>query len=254
MTLGYMTYHPNTEFAFDLFITSGASGFSYPADYQRNLLVKKFLASKCDWLWFIDSDILPPDNVLELLKLLPRADVVAGIYPLMSKPPDPSVAWTIYDLTPTGFRLADISREGEIVEHTGGTATGMMLISRKVLEDPRMRLDLTSDPPAIFKLNFDPNGKPLNTEDLAFCRNLHKNGYKLLVHTGVRCGHLKVADVMDVQTAMDVAFGVGVRCGLARDPDFCRTEQSGESGGTGAPRGALDPRITLPQPESLRSQ
>ena len=233
LTLGYMTYSAKSPYAFDSIMSSGSSNFSYPADYQRNMIAKKFLEGKCDWLWFIDSDILPPANVLELLKLLPEADVIAGIYPLMSRPPDPPVCWTCYDIvdTPTGgsFRLRDITRDHEIVRDAGGAATGMMLIHRRVLEDPRMWLAPEADPIGIFKLNFEPNGRPMNTEDMAFCKNLHKNGYKLIVHTGVRCGHVKVEDVTNVQEAMDLSFTIGYKCGLARDTDFCRTERLEES-------------------------
>lgn len=245
MTLGQLTYREASPFAFDFHSESGSSVFSYPADYQRNIIVKKFLASKAEWLWFIDSDILPPDNTFELLKLLPEADVVAGIYPLMSKDPDPPVCWTCYDIvevdTPNkySFRLRDISREGEIVRDAGGAATGYMLIHRRVLEDARMYHDWNADPKGLFIIEKDSNGKPRNTEDLRFCRYLTINGYKLIVHTGVRCGHLKTSDVTDTQDAMNRAFEVGYRCGLARDPDFCRTERPDEPVGQSIPDGGV---------------
>lgn len=39
-----------------------------PTDVNRNIIVDKFLKSDCDYLWFIDSDMLLPLNILDILK------------------------------------------------------------------------------------------------------------------------------------------------------------------------------------------
>ena len=50
-------------------------------DDGRNLLVRDFLETDCDDLVFLDPDVM--FNPLDIVKLLlPRQDVVAGVYPL----------------------------------------------------------------------------------------------------------------------------------------------------------------------------
>ena len=36
-------------------------------DFARNAIVDAFLATDCDILWFLDSDVAPPDNILDLV-------------------------------------------------------------------------------------------------------------------------------------------------------------------------------------------
>lgn len=211
--LGYMSERGDVPYAFENILQSANSSFSWPADYQRNLIVKRFLASDNEWLWFIDSDILPAENWMELLPLLKDADVVAGIYPLMSLPPDPPVVWTCYDWHGENFKIRDITRAGEVVRGRVGAATGFMFIHRKVLEDPAVAMYPGCDPPAIFKLRFEDNGKPMGTEDLLFCRKVLEAGHRISVHTGVRSGHVKTEDIRTVQSAMDSAMNYGFKIG-----------------------------------------
>src|SRR5690242_7589011 len=52
-------------------------------DYARNEIVKEFLATDCDVLWFLDSDILPSGNVLDLItEHYDKWMVAGGVYPL----------------------------------------------------------------------------------------------------------------------------------------------------------------------------
>lgn len=38
-----------------------------PHDHCRNIIVNQFLKTDCEWLLMVDSDILPPDNVLDMI-------------------------------------------------------------------------------------------------------------------------------------------------------------------------------------------
>lgn len=219
MKLGMASMMPEVPWEFAFKSSSGHSGLSYPVDYNRNLLVGYAIATEYDWIWFVDSDVLPKDNFIGLLTQLGNADVVAGIYPLLGKDPDPPVAWTAYVWGKgthketkeeiEGFLLADPREHGPIIEG-GAAGTGAMLISRKVFTDPKMRLGPDEDGvPQLFKLQYSPAGKLIATEDMDFCRRLRANGYKLLVDTRVQWGHVKLNDVKYMEDAMQWAFDNG---------------------------------------------
>src|SRR6266852_3439479 len=57
-----------------------------PIDWARNKVVKDFLASGCEWLLMVDSDMAPPPNLLDMIdRAEPRMDVlVPRFYALMS--------------------------------------------------------------------------------------------------------------------------------------------------------------------------
>jgi hypothetical protein len=218
LKLGMMSIMEESPWEFSYKSSSGYSGLSYPVDYQRNMLAKEAIDKGYDWIWFVDSDTLPDDSFAKLLQILPHADAVAGIYPLFGKPPDPPVAWTAYewleglnmdkpDAPHAGFMLADPNEHSYIVG--GAAGTGAMLISRKVLIDPAMRLAPGDDPPVIFKLRYEPSGKLIATEDMDFCRRLRDNGYKLITDCSARWGHVKTFDVVGVEKCMQWAFDQG---------------------------------------------
>lgn len=66
---------PRCRFKFTVCWIAGAR----PCDYARNLLVQNFLTTDATRLWFMDSDTIPPPNILDLL--LMDADIVSGITP-----------------------------------------------------------------------------------------------------------------------------------------------------------------------------
>ena len=183
-----------------------------PVDYARNLIVKEVLETDASRLWFIDSDVIPSHNCIQILKH--DADIVAGIYPMWGqmhrdKPEPPTPQFAVYDRTSDGFLHQEIREHG--VAPCGAAGTGMMVIRRKVLEDPRMRLDpnfkdllgrpqtVADDaPPCLFKELHAPNGRFEATEDMDFCFRAGELGYTLLADHGVKCDHIKTIGILDV--------------------------------------------------------
>src|SRR4051812_8912917 len=52
-------------------------------DAARNAIVEEFLASDCDVLWFLDSDICPPPHVIELVtKHWDKWEAAGAPYPI----------------------------------------------------------------------------------------------------------------------------------------------------------------------------
>lgn len=144
----------------------------------RNLIRDYFLKSDYDYLFFVDSDILLPENAIEnLLKC--GADISTGVYlcnqqignerkilPAIYLPCKddktktiiPPVKWLISE------KIADIAVCG----------LGCCLIRRKVLEKIKFRKFTDSDD---------------SGEDVAFCVDARNKGFSIRVNTAVKCVH-----------------------------------------------------------------
>lgn len=188
-----------------------------PVEYARNRIVQRFLEiPEASRLWFLDADIEPPKEAADLLSV--QSDIVSGIYPTwQASGPNrpPMVRWCVYDRASDGrYAHKDVGDRTDVV-YAGAAATGCMLIRRKVLEDPRMEGErayydvlagenryLHDDggaPPPIFGWHYLPNGLTMCSEDMDFCHRATDNGYSIRVHLGVRCGHNKTVNLMDVE-------------------------------------------------------
>jgi hypothetical protein len=182
---------------------------STPVDLARNKICGEFLRTKCDVLWMIDDDTLPPHNLGDLLGVdgdivsplivgaQPLADGKLGLFNVAYMK-NPKGDWRTMDWEVRGTGVIDIDSAG----------TGCLMIRRHVLEDPRMLLpgeyvDIfgelrvleDTDPPALFEIRRKPNGEWMCGEDLSFCDRAKSLGYSIKLHTGVVCGHLKQIDL-----------------------------------------------------------
>ena len=131
------------------------------------------------------------------------ADIVAGIYPIpnANKPP----VWSVYHRMDNVFQYATLNGDRELMT-AGAAGTGAMIIKRHVLEDPKMRHSPDEKGvPCIFQTPRSPSGFCLATDDLDFCRRAVDAGYKLVVDTGVRWGHIKTHDVANFDEAVRAA-------------------------------------------------
>ena len=206
--LGKLNGEPLCPYRF----TVGLVANVHPADYARNLIVQEVLTTDASRLWFIDSDIIPSHNCIQILKH--DADIVTGVYPMWGqmsrdKPEPPTPQFAVYDRKGDEFVHQEI-REHEVVP-CGAAGMGMMVIRRKVLEDSRMRIDPTftdlagrpcavadDAPPCIFKEIHAPNGRFEATEDIPFCKRAGDLGYTMLADHGVKCDHIKTIGILDV--------------------------------------------------------
>jgi len=190
-----------SDVQFTLKLLSGSSTISYPVEFMRNRLVSMALAdpSVTD-LWFIDSDVMPSPNAFSLLRHI-EFDIAAGVYQI----PDAKrgTVWSAYHAHgPDAFtHIRDLSLTPF---EAGGAGTGAMMISRRVLEDPRLRLGPDIDGiPALFRTVRKPTGECETTDDLDFCRRARALDYRILVDPRVRFGHIKTRNY----SALDAAPG-----------------------------------------------
>ena len=179
----------------------------FPHDYARNEYVENFLASDCDVLWFLDSDVCPPKFVFDLLvNDYDKWQVAGAPYPIWMAAPgtsEPSILFTTYDGlvknedgTEQGIMMTECPRSGQ--KFVDAIATGCMFIKREVLEQMER---------PYFEFKFDPKTRKVKEgEDLGFCLKLGKKGIKCLIDYSMVCKHYKRICLLDLNNyAVSVA-------------------------------------------------
>lgn len=152
--------------------------------HGRNSIVEEALLSGSDWthLWFIDSDVVPP-NPYGLMRLLQRdKDIVNGLYAKKTIPnqwliwikgqpvmiADPETPYIIYP-----------EYKDKVLEITG-TGAGCLLVKREVFE---------KIPPPWFKVDYIDGTTEFKGEDSYFFINAKQHGYTSYMDTSVICNH-----------------------------------------------------------------
>lgn len=164
-----------------------------PVELARNELVKQFLESKCDYLWFLDADTVPTESTH--LVLNSEADVAIGCVVTLMHMDDGT--------RQVGLNVRGQDEEGNWVPWgpgapyapaEGGTAN--MVVSRRVLEDSRM---VVGDHPwEVFTTLRTPGGLVTESEDLNFCRRVRQNLYSLEVVQESLSDHKKNTGIQTV--------------------------------------------------------
>lgn len=162
----------------------------------RNLLVKDFLESPCDYLLFIDSDInFEPEDILRLMAwgTDPKKGIVAAV---------PRVR----DVNKTYIADLDYDENGELTMNAMGlvrgqrVATAFMLVQRAVFEtliekhpewtywDKRAGKDLS----AVFDFKVEREG--YIGEDFLFCDRTREAGFEVWIDPTISLGHMGVQE------------------------------------------------------------
>lgn len=163
-----------------------------PFDHARNMACEAILQRGCEYLFFLDSDVVPPpDAVLRLIRR--NKPLISGMYCRRSPPHAVPVMMRDHQWI---TELPD-PIVGDPVIEVDLVGAGCMLIHRTVLERlqpqrnrPGKRwFDWTSD------LNGHvPPGHALS-EDFSFCRRVRQElGIPVLVDTSIRCWHVGLAE------------------------------------------------------------
>lgn len=170
----------------------------------RNKLHSQFVEeAESEWLFMLDSDVLPPPNFIEHMLQLHREDprklVLNGYYHVKGEPYEPVVYEYVGDQDAdeaekdgadmkgrTGlvhrFRQytveeENLRRNGKVVERVTGIGAGCMLMHREVAE-------------AIGRKPYDMS---MGGEDLVLCRKITEAGYDIWVDWSMACAHVGVA-------------------------------------------------------------
>lgn len=169
-------------------------------DFARNEHVRLFLESDADILFFLDSDVVPPDNLMDMVLKHEEWKVAGAPYPIFMTPPGqerPQIMLTAYNgKNGRGLGAADVPESG--TAFIDGLATGCMFIKREVLE---------AMPQPWFEHKYDPTTRMLTEgEDLGFCKKVNAMGHKFYVDYGMVCKHYKTVCLLELNNyAMEYA-------------------------------------------------
>jgi len=161
-------------------------------DFARNEIVKEFLATDCDILWFLDSDVSPPPHILDLVTVHGDKWQVAGApYPVFMTPTGhdlPAVVMCVYDKNSNGLYAGNCPQVG--TGFVAGLATGCLFIKREVfsqIEQPYFEFKYKEDNRCI-----------IEGEDLGFCLKMAKLGIEFFTDYSMVCHHFKNVDLLQV--------------------------------------------------------
>jgi hypothetical protein len=165
-----------------------------PLHAARNLLVELFLKTDCEYLFFIDDDVVPPSDALDEL-IEADKDIIMPLT-LMIKPITEEAAVPV----PQSMRNHDPTKEGykpcwgtgiEEVDTIGGAA---FFVKRKVFEEK----------PYKFRFEYYPNGRRKKGADVAFSEDMRARGYKLYAHYDLPCQHIRQVDLLRIYKALSL--------------------------------------------------
>ncbi len=169
-------------------------------DCARNAYVEQFLATDCDILWFLDSDVLPPERLLDLVVTHGDKWSLAGApYPVWMQQPGydgPQVTFTVYRAKEGTEMLYPAAVPENGIDFVDGIATGCIFIKREVLEKVEK---------PYFEFKYDPITRIMTEgEDLGFCVKTRRLGYKFFVDFSMRCNHFKKVSLLDVSNFVEM--------------------------------------------------
>lgn len=151
-----------------------------PYDHARNTACKIALERGCPWLFFLDSDVVPPADAI--LRLLSRnKPIISGVYCRRSPPHGLPVF--IKDGKWGGGWRDNALVEADVV------GAGCLLIHRSVLET-LPPLDEARGK-RWFDWRSDMGGM---SEDFEFCNAARRAGHKIVVDTSVQCRHIGMCE------------------------------------------------------------
>ncbi len=157
----------------------------------RNDLVARFLQTDGEWALFLDSDMVPPaDVMLRLLAAAHHVDtkVVGGLCVTIDDGPIP----TIYQHDPDGVTVVRLDYPDDTLLQVAATGAACLLVHRKVLEAVA-----EAHPDEAFP--WFKETEPLKgywvSEDLEFCLRAGRAGYSIYVDTTTPIGHVKAGRV-----------------------------------------------------------
>ena len=160
--------------------------------HNRNLLVKNFLEKGFDYILFIDSDVVPPLNIMNMVE--DGKDVVSAVNYIWSKFGTvlPLIMKESEDKTGYKFHIDAAGSKENIVE-VEGVGTGCLLVKREVF--------LKIQKP-YFEFSYDKDGLMSCSEDYNFCKKCRKAGYKIFVDKRFVTEHYSVIDKKSINDAM----------------------------------------------------
>lgn len=146
----------------------------------RNKLAAQAIKAEADYVMWFDSDmVFSGDTLLKLLKDIEEgdADIASGLYFRRSAPYTP-VAFQDLEIENDTAKWTDYEGELTGIHEVGGVGFGCVLMKADVLFEVFSKFGNCFSPIASLG------------EDLSFCWRARQLGYKVMLDTDVKCGHI----------------------------------------------------------------
>lgn len=193
--LGNMVTQLNTNLLYwthdDRFeVKSFTPMYVQPFDAARNTCIKEFLEDYWDYLFFIDSDIVPPVETLE--KLVAADKDVIGAVCFSWKPDDNGIMFP-YPVTVKYAKDGNYERYyGQGIEEVDATGGACLMIKREVLE----KVDRPCE------VMYHANGTASLDGDFRMCQKFQEAGFKIFIDFSLVCSHYKTINLKDVNNLL----------------------------------------------------
>lgn len=178
-----------------------------PFENALHHAVVEFLQGDCDYFLNVDSDQGATGSPLGMVEL--DKDIISQAVPVYhcdSKHPGDRPYYT------NGYRAVDGGykefQPAEGIQEVCAVGTGIMLIARRVLEDPVMRL-------APFKRTTDEFGRVEYGNDLNFCRRAKERGFRVWMDYRHVAEHMVAVPLLEAIRAFN---GVRESVAVSRPP------------------------------------
>ena len=163
-----------------------------PYEHALNIAVRDFLNTDCSHWINIDSDNVPTKNLLELIEL--DLDFIGCPYMLWQN-----------DGVSNPIRWGVICLDGDKPTHKGlqaveATASGSMVVSRRVLEGMKRP----------FERLYDDQGLVKRGVDYYFCDKIRNRGFKVYTHWDYRSKHFQ-----DCLELSEIAYSYDKLCQIS---------------------------------------
>lgn len=190
--LAFVTIDQDSPYYFKVFLPNDIT----PIEYARNVCVHEFMKDPYfRRLWFLDSDMMPPDNAIDLLDS--PAGITSGMTYIWHCEQISEKGYTppALNINAYNYRPATNDFQSQIppTDHKAFEcdAVGMAcaVIKREVFEH-------VSEP--WYRTLRDGHGRTLRGEDLDFCKRANEHGYRVFYNPKVAFGHQKTLDLQQV--------------------------------------------------------
>jgi len=196
----------------------------------RNELADRFLKSRAEWSFWLDSDVFMPygnasDTFLAytgatkgrqyavhdtLPRLLShRQPLVGGVYSGRFKGSPMTIQPDLSPRHPNDQRVSESLREGKPaggLQPVEWVAAGLMLVHRKVFEKIKETQPIEPRFPGDYYPFFTQFQNGAGGEDIAFCRRAIAAGVRPMLDTEIRAGHIGLSMFMPEDSLPPVAL------------------------------------------------
>lgn len=171
----------------------------------RDDVLAEFLASSCNRLFWIDSDMVwTPGQFIRLLALSTRVSVVGATYPAKMEPPA-----YLFNFDAEGVNVNDLG-----LLDVKGMGLGFTVVRREPLEQlaaeaPRMRDQISgAETASVFRTDIFEGD--FRTEDMAFFADLREAGHTVWVDPTIDLGHIGAKEYRS--SVAQALVNTGVKC------------------------------------------